>query len=257
MTCTNFFSSLSHFPLLFSEINLFFLLFMNSFSEEEEKDTFIPKKNLILDIDGTLIDGYPITSTQFIIRPRPGLKEFLEFCFTHPLIDTVSIWTASQTWYKTVYENCFKDLIPESKSFYFVFEGNRCVTKSEHDQLENGEFYPQLINIKPLKKVWRKFKPKLNKSNTLIIDDTPITYTRNYGNAIPIKPFEFKKKEKEEEQDKELYKLINYLETELLYLKDVRSIEKKILVQNKIFVVKKISKSLSVTFINFYLFDLS
>jgi hypothetical protein len=159
--------------------------------------------HIILDVDGTLVDG-----DGYNVWPRSHLKEFIAFCFDY--FDSVSIWTAaSSDWYHLVYQKVLKDMIPEGKTFLFVFTGNRCVNVTDYDAIESGEFYPRTIAIKPLIKVWHKYKT-LNRNNTLILDDTRTTYERNYGNAIPISTFVHG----DETYDSELSKLIKWIKEE-------------------------------------------
>ena len=57
----------------------------------------------------------------------------------------------------------------------------------DYETIDSGEFYASQIAIKRLTKVWFKFKHLgITKENTIIIDDTPLTYCQNYGNAIPV-----------------------------------------------------------------------
>ena len=170
--------------------------------------------NIILDVDGTLVDG-----DGYNVWSRPFLKEFIEFCFATFI--TVSIWTAaSEDWYQLVYQSTLKALLPPNKSFLFVFTGNRCVSETDWDAIESGEFYPRTISVKPLSKVWRKFK-QLNRHNTLILDNTCTTYSRNFGNAIPIETFE-----RQDTTDRELFKLMQWIPS-LLKLNTVRHTEKR------------------------------
>lgn len=57
--------------------------------------------------------------------------------------------------------------------------------------LLEGNFYPDRLVLKRLKKVWQATsvgkKHGIDRTNTLILDDTPSTYRENYANAIPIR----------------------------------------------------------------------
>lgn len=130
--------------------------------------------NLILDMDGTLIDNYWCIKTyRQNIVPRPYLKDFFEFIFQH--FERVSIWTnAFQDWYDEVYEKVFRYYIPEGKSFHFV--------RTREDLYHIRRF------VKPLSEIYEKY-PEYNSYNTLIIDDIPKTYSLNLENAIPILPY--------------------------------------------------------------------
>lgn len=162
-------------------------------------------KHIVLDLDGVLVDGYVA---------RPGLKEFLAFLFSDPQIETVSIWTASLGWWPVAYHSMIRKLMPEGKSFWFVWEGDRCTSTFDFDSGER-------IQVKPLKKVWKAFKPRLNKTNTVIFDDSPFTFQRNYGNAIGVKSFE--DHHLLEKEDKEFQRLQSLLSKYILPAADVRT----------------------------------
>lgn len=140
---------------------------------------------LILDIDGTLVTEVDTEHDYKLVKPRPGLKEFLTLCFQ--VCDHVSVWTAaSPEWFGLIYSMHLKDILDELKvEFDFVYCQDRCSVLWDTDP---EDYHPKTTRIKPLRKVWRS-KDKYNKHNTLILDDTPITYMKNYGNAIPIKKY--------------------------------------------------------------------
>jgi len=168
------------------------------------------KKHIILDIDGALIDGY-----GFTVNTRPGLKSFFKFLFNHPLIESVSIWTsATKSWYRFVYDEVFRYIIPRNKDFYLVYTRNKCKSIYNRDTRTN-------YMTKPLYKIWRKYKD-FDKDNTIIIDDTPETYYYNNKNAIPIKTYSVNRMN--HHKDIELYKLQKYLDY-LLSLESVREVD--------------------------------
>ena len=179
--------------------------------------------HIILDIDGTLIDG-----NGYQVYPRPYLKEFFDFCFS--FYESVSIWTAAgNKWYNKVYNEVFKSFLPKGKAFRFVFTEKRCVKVIDWNFIENsgsasdsGGIDSRIV-IKPLLKVWKKHK-YMTRHNTLIVDDTPYTYSRNYGNAIPIRTY----KKKNVQEDTELLKLQQWIiKTMSDITSSVRSIEKR------------------------------
>uniref|UniRef100_A0A6C0EPC9 FCP1 homology domain-containing protein n=1 Tax=viral metagenome TaxID=1070528 RepID=A0A6C0EPC9_9ZZZZ len=149
--------------------------------------------NLILDMDGTLIDHYYCTrKCDIIIIPRPYLSDFLTFVFDN--FNRVSIWTnADEDWYKKVYEKVLKHYIPKNKSFHFI----------------KTRTYNSTI-IKPLTFIYNIY-PEYNSSNTIIIDDNPNTYVNNTDNAIPIPTFLYLI------HDDELLKTITVLKLFLLF----------------------------------------
>lgn len=172
-------------------------------------------KHLILDIDGTLISD---SSTENNIIIRPYLKYFLQYAFDK--FKTVSIWTAaSKDWADTIYNNILKPNMPNNKDFTFIWDRKKCTQKSHKRAIMEGDFYAHPIIVKELKKVWKHFG-FMNKDNTLILDDTPNTYTDNYGNVIPISTYI------DNENDDHLLKLTTYLDS-LLPIESIRTIEKR------------------------------
>lgn len=157
--------------------------------------------HIILDIDGTLIDGDARTGE---IKTRPGLQEFFEYCFT--TFASVSIWTAANSyWMHYVRHRCFKDLIGGNE-FKYTWSGERCGVR-------DGSL------IKPLKKIWRRKYTMLTRYNTIIIDDTPETYQQNYGNAIGIPSYH------KDAPDNLLWQLTRWM-PQLIH-QEVRAIDKR------------------------------
>ena len=126
--------------------------------------------NIILDLDGTLIDSSQ--GKEPIIYPRPFLKEFLYYVFDK--FDNVCIWTHScQLWYDYVFRVVLSKCIPFGKKFSFVFV--------------REENYKMFVPMpKPLQYVYELYPDTYNNLNTFIIDDMPATYMYNEQNAIPI-----------------------------------------------------------------------
>lgn len=135
-------------------------------------------KNIVLDMDGTLLDnipiGFPENPTPFETSPiaRPYLMEFMEFVFDH--FERVSIWTAAMPiWYEKCYKRVLRHCIPDGKSFHFV-----------KTRLP-GELY---VVLKPLSEIYANYAA-YNSENTLVVDDNPMTYRDNPENAIAVKSF--------------------------------------------------------------------
>lgn len=140
-------------------------------------------KNIILDMDGTLLDYIPVGFREnprpFEITPiaRPHLLEFMEFVFDQ--FERVSIWTAATPrWFEKCYKQILRHHIPEGRSFHFV---------KTRDPLE------QYIVLKPLSEIYKQFPGEYNSENTLVIDDNPMTYRDNPDNAVEIKAFFYDK----------------------------------------------------------------
>ena len=110
------------------------------------------------------------------IKSRPHLKEFLKYVFEN--FESVSIWTAAtEKWYFECFEEGIQDYMPSGYHFDFV------ITR-EDNFIDDTCGYPKLLS-----KVYEVHE-KYTQTNTMIIDDNPLTYKYNVLNAIPIKPFD-------------------------------------------------------------------
>ncbi len=121
-------------------------------------------------------DGVDVYS----IVKRPGLDYFLRQVSKHYKI---AIWSAASDHYVNfVVDNIIRPITNP----VFVWSSKRTIFKRSLEM--HGEFTPNnLVIIKPLQKLWRR--GKYNKYNTIVIDDNYSTFSRNYGNAIPISEF--------------------------------------------------------------------
>jgi hypothetical protein len=129
--------------------------------------------NIILDMDGTLLDHGLDANMQFVPVPRAYLTDFMQFVFDH--FERVSIWTAaSLSWYERCYEDILRHHVPEGKSFHFV------MTREDYD----ADRY-----VKPLRLVYEQYPDEYNPDNTLIVDDNHLTYAENLDNAVPVQSF--------------------------------------------------------------------
>jgi RNA polymerase II subunit A small phosphatase-like protein len=176
---------------------------------------------LILDIDGTLIypedyklDDYDFSfyvyNSTIYVKKRPWLDEFLKLCFKH---FQVAIWSASG---KEYVDRVLENILASDQKPVFVWSADRCTQVRSRDGLSS---YPTYV-VKDLKKVWRR---KLyHRNQTLIVDDTSSTYSRNYGNAVPIKSYMGAK------DDQELGRVWKLL-FELKDCSNVRCIEKRVI----------------------------
>ena len=145
---------------------------------------------LVLDLDLTLVyattnnnisSSYDFTiklneNEIYYIHLRPYLNDFLRYCEKH---FSIAFWSAGD-------QDYVEAIVKQIQSRYltkepvFVWNYNHC-TKSWRS---NGDYEV----IKPLKKVWRRYK-NFTIANTLVIDDTCITYRKNYGNAVAVRKF--------------------------------------------------------------------
>lgn len=136
--------------------------------------------HLILDLDGTLIEEGPDT-----VVLRPYVKEFLDYCFSE---FTVHVWTAaSKLWADEVLA-----ALPRSD-----FHSVRCGANTSYMYSWYG------IKVRQTKDLGRYY----DKDWSIIVDDTPESFRRNYGNAVYIKTY------KGNTDDRELLDLIPKLTT--------------------------------------------
>ena len=148
-------------------------------------------KLLVLDLDETLLfteyasekDFDFIVCDNFMVKKRPFLDEFLNAVFE--IGYKIAIWTASTEKYaKEIVANLFgKDY---EQKLEFVYSRSQCNFKNNPKQ--SCFSCEKIITIKNLKKIWRKksLKAKWNKTNTFVLDDNNTTFSKNYGNSIPI-----------------------------------------------------------------------
>ncbi len=122
--------------------------------------------HVAFDIDGTLIDEM----TELL---RPDMQTFIDFCFDN--FNSVNIWTAaSKEWCHEV----IRMLQPYTAGRHFstIFCGDRCIGRVDHH--EDGYYTIRKI-----------CKSTTTRHNTIIVDDTPSTFSRNYANAVYIKTY--------------------------------------------------------------------
>lgn len=122
--------------------------------------------DLVLDLDGTLIADNGDDTTVVL---RPHLSTFLDYCFSE---FTVHIWTAASPWWadKVLAALPRKD-----------FKSVRCGASTRYIySIYGGE--TTVVKTKDLKVYY-------DKDMTMIVDDTPQTFRRNYGNAVYIKTY--------------------------------------------------------------------
>ena len=129
--------------------------------------------NLILDMDGTLIDGFYGERGEVVVQPRPYLREFIAFVFDR--FENVSIWThGDDRWFTTVYTECLQHMLPKHKQFYFV---------------KTRGYAGVGVGAKWLDRIYADH-PDHHEYNTFIVDDTPATYWQNIANSVPIKTYD-------------------------------------------------------------------
>jgi len=174
------------------------------------------RKSLFLDLDETLIhadfghffkkhdcyldflyEDQPITIPLIL---RPGLIDFLEFCYQH---FNIYIFTAS----RKEYADCILDYIDRDKKFFKQrFYRNDCIA------IKNRIFIKDL-----------RIFLNTDLKDLIIVDNSLYSFINQLSNGILITSFY------NDPNDKELYNVKNYLENmRLAYVDDVRIINKKI-----------------------------
>jgi TFIIF-interacting CTD phosphatase-like protein len=171
----------------------------------------------ILELDDVVDDpGTGNTCLLWGVK-RPGLHEFLLFCFQH--FSIVAVWSAGKPRYvDAICKEIFKDLCDP----HIIFTWDHC---------ESGEDYLE----KPLKKMIEEFEDdRMGISNTIVIDDRESTFSIvNPKNGILIPAYDpVMNVKKISKDDKNLRRLQEWLEKpEFVQSKDVRQLNK-----SKIFV---------------------
>lgn len=177
-------------------------------------------KNIVLDLDNTLISAEPATEfpyekegmidkclkfpfynmdDYYIVFERPHLQEFLDFIFENY---NVSIWTAATQSYALYIIQHIILSKPERKLDFIFFSYHCSISKKKRKDC-----------TKDLSLLYRIFKLKgFSKKNTLIIDDLDEIYNRQPENCIHIK--EFNILDEGSENDTELLKIKNSLSSE-------------------------------------------
>jgi len=194
-------------------------------------------KNLILDLDGTLIDAQtPAGASSALILgrsppahicgpdlghlriyKRPGLDAFLEWCFDN--FDNVGIWTLSAPeWLDEVLDNVMSHF-PRHR-WSLLWTGERAT------KVRCSRMMPDVKFVKDLKKVFRNKELRrrgFTRWNTLIVEDAAGNCVRNYGNAVYVSAFDVVSSQR----DEELHHLMTYFERSMLPCANVRCIEKR------------------------------
>ncbi len=169
-------------------------------------------KLLILDLDETLIHStkkelnYPgdFKIDEYHVYQRPNLEQFIATCSSW---FDLAVWTAASPSYAN---KIIEFIFPKSVELKFIFTGDRCTRRYNSELME--AYY-----IKPLKKVKRR---GFSLEQVLIIDDTPETFEKNYGNGILVKKYSGAR------EDDEFILLLKYLQA-IATVENVRKIDKR------------------------------
>ena len=169
-------------------------------------------KLLIFDLDETLIH----TSLSQLDRPayfmfetyhvyqRPFAEEMIRVLGEH---FDMAVWSAGSEDYVNV---IVARIFPALENLKFVWSRSRCRMQMDPETMEE-------VAVKNLRKVKQPGHPL---EKILIVEDTMANVSRNYGNAIYVKPFDGS------EVDDELRRLCKYLMS-IKDVPDVRKIDKR------------------------------
>jgi len=157
----------------------------------------MPKPNIILDLDQTLISAEAVEEFEvekyknkqkkfnkhdmegyYVIFERPKLQKFLDYIFEN---FNVSIWTAATKDYALfIIDKIILQNKPERKLQWIFFSYHCELSKSIKK------------NSKDLSLLWEDFElVGYDKNNTVIIDDYDEVYKTQKHNCIVAVPFEF------------------------------------------------------------------
>lgn len=167
---------------------------------------------LILDVDESLIHAAESSLTHscdftvgaYHIYRRPGLQDFLAGCAQ---AFDLAFWSSGTSDYV---ETIVNSILPAGVEPRFVWARPRCVRRFDYER--QSENY-----IKDLRKIKRQ---GFSLARVLIVDDDPVKLSRNYGNAMYVRPY------LGQSGDDELRRLLPYL-VSLRHVTDVRCIEKR------------------------------
>ena len=145
--------------------------------------------HLFLDIDGTLVHSVPLSEQHFLgaadfkieqldlaAFKRPGMDQFLSFCFSH--FKSVSIWTAGSEQYA---HTVAKNVVPSGCAFKFI------LSRDDLSGHPSGQSETWAKNLAAMWAFNNNFESaNITAENSFIIDDTPEVCAWNAENAIIV-----------------------------------------------------------------------
>lgn len=167
---------------------------------------------LILDLDETVVsatheeprDGYDFRVFRYFVKKRPHLDVFLR---TVRQWYDLAVWSSSGEQYAA---EVVRQALGGAAGMRFVWARPRCTARFDQETRE-------LYYSKNLKKVKRR---GFDLSRVVILDDSPEKVRQNYGNHLPLRPFEG------QPDDRELLDVLSFLEN-MKDHEDFRKIEKR------------------------------
>lgn len=136
---------------------------------------------LILDIDESLVHAaeqplahhHDFTVGPYYVYRRPGLQDFVLGCAR---AFDIAFWSSGTTDYVNA---ILSEILPAAIEPRFVWGRPRCIRRFDYERYEENF-------LKDLRKVKRH---GYSLARVLIVDDEPIKLSRNYGNAVYVRPF--------------------------------------------------------------------
>ena len=148
--------------------------------------SLIPLKNIVLDIDETLLHSEPEQSGGIVVYYRPGVFDFLR---SLQKVFNLYIYTAGTKYYAESIINDIKKFIPDMKFLNVMSREHLLTEKSNNTTKCLYHFYNQIFNdidnLVEIKK--RIIKEKIR--NTIIIDNVSYNFHRQPNNGINIHDF--------------------------------------------------------------------
>jgi len=170
------------------------------------------KRLIILDLDDTLFHSselpldrsHDFEAFDYYVYVRPSATRFVEKCFD---LFEVAVWTTAVHDYA---QRMIDEIFPANVKLEFLWDRSRC--SITYDTEMRAQIY-----VKDLAKVK---KLGWTMDEMLIVDDSPETAQRNFGNLVPVESYYG------EPEDDELSRLIEYLPT-LASCEQIRKLEKR------------------------------
>lgn len=172
-----------------------------------------PTENIILDMDGCLLDAItpilpenPVRYKEPIPVARPGLRKLLRYVFSK--YKHVSIWTAAhKVWFDKCYKQVISPNMPPGANFHFV---------------RTHPVGTPRVPLKALRLIYAEYPGEYTAENTTIVDDNPETFQDNVANAECVEHYYFdllggtpEERRIKAAEDDELFKLIERLKVRM------------------------------------------
>ncbi|KAI8139901.1 NLI interacting factor-like phosphatase-domain-containing protein [Fennellomyces sp. T-0311] len=155
----------------------------------------VPKKLLILDLNGTLVSRTKARDSMYV---RPYQDKFIDYIFRY---FHVMVWSSAQ---------------PHSVAYMCeLFDGrdNELILKWDRRMfgLTSAQYNSKSITIKDLEKVWKALDAKFDATNTVLLDDSPVKAQLQPYNSIHLREFSHTSPTFHSHGESELLHVVRYL----------------------------------------------